>query len=95
MPSHDTYEDINNDKITIININETFSNEEDENKDIYCGNINGPTYGANEIYIRNNCKKKVEYILILIIIIFLLLINKLIYKLYLYKYSYKKCQSLK
>ncbi len=29
MPSHDTYEDIINDKITIININETFSNEED------------------------------------------------------------------
>ena len=34
-------------------------------------------------------KEKVEYILILIIIIFRLLINKLIYKLYLYKYSYK------
>ena len=32
MPSHDTYEDINNEIITIININETSSNEEDKIK---------------------------------------------------------------
>ncbi len=32
MPSHDTYEDINNETITIININETSSNEEDKIK---------------------------------------------------------------
>ena len=70
-------------------------NIKNENYIIYGKNTNGLIFGSNEIYIRNNCKKKVKYVLILIIIIFLLLINKLIYKLYLYKYSYKKCQSLK
>ena len=45
--------------------------------------------------IRNNCKKESGICYDLIIIIFRLLINKLIYKLYLYKYLYKKCQSLK
>ena len=37
-------------------------------KEAMCGgNSNGFIFGSNEIYIRNNCKKKVEYVMILLL----------------------------
>ena len=52
-----------------------FSLNKKENYTIYGGNINGPIFGSNEIYIRNNCKKKVEFVLTHYIIISHLLEN--------------------
>ncbi len=40
-----------------LNKNQKY-NVKNENKAIFGGNINGPVFGFNEIFIRNNCKTK-------------------------------------